>query len=109
MLGNATYNNDAAAVRTGSTTPAGTVTYTSPTLAWTGTIPASRSVTLSYTVTVQQPGYRQQDPGQHRDLHQHRQQLPGPGGPTRLRRHRTVSALIIDFTASTTPPRPAPW
>ena len=55
VLGDAAYNNDAAAVRTGGTTPAGTVTYTSPTLAWTGTIPATGSVTLTYSVTVNNP------------------------------------------------------
>ena len=41
VLGNAVYNNDAAAVRTGGTIPAGTVSYTSGVLAWTGTIPAT--------------------------------------------------------------------
>ena len=33
-----------------------------------GTVPASGSVTLTYSVTVDNPGYRQPDPGQHRDL-----------------------------------------
>jgi uncharacterized repeat protein (TIGR01451 family) len=57
VLGNAVYDNDAAAVRTGGITPAGTVTYTSTSavLAWTGTIPATRSVTLTYSVTVNSP------------------------------------------------------
>ena len=55
VLGNAAYDSDAAAVLTGTTTAAGTVSYTSPDLGWTGTVPASGSVTLTYSVTVNSP------------------------------------------------------
>ena len=55
VLGNAAYRNDAAAVITGTATSAGSVSYTSPDLGWAGTVPASGSVTLTYSVTVDNP------------------------------------------------------
>ena len=48
VLANAAYNSDASAT-------AGTVTYTSPDLTWTGTIPAGGIVTITYSVTVNNP------------------------------------------------------
>ncbi|RCG27302.1 DUF11 domain-containing protein [Sphaerisporangium album] len=51
VLDDATYNNDAAAT-------SGTVSFTSPTLAWTGTLAVGGSVIVTYTVTVRTP-----DPG----------------------------------------------
>jgi large repetitive protein len=48
VLANATYNGDAAA-------STGTVTYTSPTLTWTGTVPANGTATITYSVTVSNP------------------------------------------------------
>ena len=46
--GNATYNGDAAAT-------IGSVTVTSPSLAWTGNVPASSTLTVTYSVTVNSP------------------------------------------------------
>jgi uncharacterized repeat protein (TIGR01451 family) len=48
VLDDAAYDGDAAA-------GVGTVTYTSPTLAWTGTVPANGTVTITYSVTVSNP------------------------------------------------------
>ena len=48
VLDDATYNNDAA-------TTAGTVLFTSPNLTWAGTVPASGSVTVTFSVTVKNP------------------------------------------------------
>ncbi len=55
VLDDAAYDNDAAAVVTGTSTAAGTVSYTSPDLGWTGTVPAAGSVTVTYSVTVHKP------------------------------------------------------
>ena len=49
VLANAAYNGDAHA-------SAGTVTYTSPDLTWTGGLAAGASVTITYSVTVHNPG-----------------------------------------------------
>ncbi len=48
VLDDASYDNDAAAT-------AGTATFTSPTLTWTGNVPASGTVTITYSVTVNSP------------------------------------------------------
>ncbi|MCW2646585.1 MAG: hypothetical protein JWP07_2694, partial [Pseudonocardiales bacterium] len=48
VLDDAVYNANA-------TASAGTLTYTAPTLGWTGNIAASGSVTISYSVTVNNP------------------------------------------------------
>ena len=48
VLDDAAYNNDAAAT-------AGTVSYTSPTLTWTGNLAVGASATITYTVTVNNP------------------------------------------------------
>ena len=48
VLDDAAYNSDAAAT-------AGTVTYASPTLSWTGDVPANGTVTVTYSVTVNNP------------------------------------------------------
>ena len=55
VLDDAAYDDDAVAVVTGTSTAAGTVSFTSPTLAWAGDVPAVGSVTLTYTVTVNNP------------------------------------------------------
>ena len=55
VLDDAAYHGDAAAVITGTGTTAGTVTFTSPVLTWTGDVPATGSVTITYTVTVHDP------------------------------------------------------
>jgi large repetitive protein len=48
VLGDATYNNDAAAA-------SGALSYASPTLAWTGNLTVGATVTIIYTVTVRNP------------------------------------------------------
>ncbi|MDX3386646.1 GEVED domain-containing protein [Streptomyces niveiscabiei] len=48
VLDDATYNNDASA-------SAGTASYSEPTLSWTGTVPANSSVTVTYSVVVDNP------------------------------------------------------
>ena len=49
VLDDASYDNDAAATGTG------TVTFTSPSLTWTGDVPAGGTVTITYSVTVNSP------------------------------------------------------
>ena len=48
MLDDAAYNGDAAA-------SAGSVSYAAPDLSWTGTVPAAGTVTITYSVTVNNP------------------------------------------------------
>ena len=48
VLDDAAYNNDAVA-------SGGTVSFTSPTLSWTGNVPANGTVTITFTVTVNNP------------------------------------------------------
>ena len=48
LLDDAAYNGNAAAT-------VGAVTYTSPDLTWTGTVPANGTATITYTVTVNNP------------------------------------------------------
>ena len=48
VLDDAAYDSDATAT-------AGTVTYASPTLSWTGDVPANGTVTITYSVTVNNP------------------------------------------------------
>ena len=48
MLANAVYNADAAAT-------AGTVSYASPNLTWTGNLAVGAAATITYTVTVNNP------------------------------------------------------
>ncbi|MFD0573298.1 hypothetical protein ACFQ0T_33825 [Kitasatospora gansuensis] len=54
VLDDATWGNDA-------TTTSGTVTYAAPVLSWTGDVPAGRTVTITYSVTADNP-----DIGDHR-------------------------------------------
>ncbi len=48
LLDDASYNGDA-------TASAGTVTFTSPNLAWTGTVPGNSAATVTFSVTVNNP------------------------------------------------------
>ena len=48
VLDDASYDNDASAT-------AGTAVFTSPSLTWTGDVPASGTVTITYSVTVNSP------------------------------------------------------
>ena len=78
------------------------MTFASPDLTWTGTVPAAGSVTITYSVTVQQPRHRRPDPDQHRQLGLGGQQLPGRAAPTRgARPPSRCPSCSIDFTAST--------
>ena len=69
VLGNAAYNGDAAA-------SAGTVTYASPTLTWTGTLTAGAAATITFSVTVNNPDTGSPAAVQHRDHRRGREQLP---------------------------------
>ena len=57
VLGDAAYNNDAAAT-------SGTLSYASPDLTWTGDLTPGQAATITYTVTVRQPRHRRQADGQ---------------------------------------------
>ena len=70
ILGATVYNGDAAAT-------AGTVSYASPDLTWTGNLNPGDSATITYTVTVDNP-----DTGDH-DPHRHRSPRPPPGATAR--------------------------
>ena len=48
VLDDAAYNNDASAT-------GGTALFTSPNITWAGDVPASGSVTVTYSVTVHNP------------------------------------------------------
>ncbi len=52
ILGDAAYNGDAVAATTGT---AGSVSYTSPGLTWTGNLAVGGSVTITYSATVDDP------------------------------------------------------
>ena len=101
VLGGAAYDNDAAAVITGTGTPAGTVSYTSPDLAWTGTVPATGSVTLTYSVTVDNPDTGNQILSTTVSSAASADSNCGSGSTDpRCTTTVKVSQLLIDFTAS---------
>ena len=83
VLDDASYDDDAAAT-------AGTVTFTSPSLTWTGNLAAGGTVTITYSVTVNGP-----DTGNHvlttRSPHLGRQQLPRAVAPTPAAPPRSTS------------------
>ena len=55
MLDDAAYGGDAAAAVTAGTGTAGSVSYTSPVLTWTGNLAPGGAVTITYTATVNNP------------------------------------------------------
>ena len=55
VLDDAVYNSDAAAVITGSGTSAGAVSYTGSAVSWTGDLAVAASVTITYSVTIDNP------------------------------------------------------
>ena len=61
LLDDAAYNNDAAAT-------AGSVSYASPTLTWTGNLAVGASRDRHVLGHRQEPRHRRQDPGQHGDV-----------------------------------------
>ena len=82
MLDDATYDGDANAPR------AGTVAVAGSALSWAGDVPASGTVTLTYSVTVHNPDTGEHDPGQHDHLAVGGQQLPGRQPRPAVHRHR---------------------
>ena len=80
VLGDAAYDNDAAA-------SAGSVSYASPALTWTGNLTVGATVTITYSVTVRNPDTGRQADGQHRHLHRDRQHLPARHDQPGLRPH----------------------
>ena len=74
VVDDASYNGDAAAT-------AGSVSYASSNLTWTGNLAPGASATITFSVTVSSPRYREQEPGQHDHLGHGGQQL-------RERQHR---------------------
>jgi uncharacterized repeat protein (TIGR01451 family) len=95
VLDDAAYNNNAAAT-------AGTVTYASPALTWTGTLNPGDTATITFSVTVNSP-----DTDNHILTSTVTSTAAGnncPAGSTDPRCTTTVpvSDLVIDFTASAT-------
>ena len=74
VLDDAIYNSDGA-------TTAGSLTFSSPNLTWTGNLAAGASATITFSVTVNSPDTGEQGPGQHDHLGHGGQQL-------RERQHR---------------------
>ena len=101
VLDDAAYDNDAAAVITGTSTLAGAVSYTSPDLGWTGTVPASGSVTVTYSVTVHNPDTGDQILASTVTSTSTGSNCGSGSTDPRCATTVTVSALLIDFTAST--------
>ena len=101
LLDDAAYNNNAAAT-------AGTVSYTSPSLTWTGTLAVGATATITYSVTVASP-----DTGNHSLVSFVTSAAAGsncPSGGTDPRCSSTVPVLVPGLnvavtanTASTTP------
>ena len=93
VLDDATYNGDATAT-------AGTVTYTAPNLTWAGTVPAGGTVTVTYSVTVNNP-----DTGNHilastLTSASPNSDCPAGSADPRCAATVTVSELTIDSTSS---------
>ena len=74
VLGDAAYNDDATAT-------AGTVSYASPVLTWTGDLAPGRHRHHHLLGHGGQPRHRRQGPGQRRRLRRSRQHLPGRRAP----------------------------
>ena len=55
VLDDAAYDGDAAAVITGTGTTAGTVSYAASTVSWTGGLALGASVTITYSVSIDNP------------------------------------------------------
>jgi large repetitive protein len=99
MLGNAAYDNDAAA-------STGTVSYTSPNLTWTGNLAAGATATITFSVTINNP-----DTGNHVLTSTITSATPGtncPAGGSDPRCTATVNVQALTITAtanasSTTP------
>ncbi|GAA0996316.1 hypothetical protein GCM10009555_091900 [Acrocarpospora macrocephala] len=97
VLDDAGYNNDAAA-------GAGTVGYTAPDLTWTGNVPASGSVTITYSVTVKTGGNGILTNALTSTSPQ--SNCPAAGDDPRCTETVTVSDLTIDNNANVTTTTP---
>ena len=93
VLDDATYNSDASAT-------AGTVSFTSPNLTWTGNLAAGASATITFSVTVNNPDTGNQHPDQHDHLDDLRQQLRGRQRRPALYRDGADRVLAITNTAN---------
>jgi uncharacterized repeat protein (TIGR01451 family) len=93
VLDDAAYNNDATAT-------AGTVTFTSPALTWAGNVPASGSVTITYSVTVSSPDTGNQIMANTVTSTSPDSNCASGSTDPRCTATVTVSSLAIDFTAS---------
>ncbi|MEV6984399.1 fibronectin type III domain-containing protein [Sphaerisporangium sp. NPDC051017] len=94
VLDDATYNNDAAAT-------SGTVSFTSPSLAWSGTLAVGGSATVTYSVTVRTP-----DPGDRNLTNTVVSTAAGgncPAGSADTRCTTSVTALIPRLTITSAP------
>ncbi len=94
VLDNATYNNNAAA-------SAGAVSFTNPDLTWTGDVPATGSVTITYTVTVNNPDTGNMILASTISSPSADSNCPAAAPGPQCTATVTVSQLLIDFTAST--------
>ena len=81
LLDDASYNGDASA-------SAGTVTFASPDLTWTGTLAPGAATTVTFTVTVNNPDTGDRTLTSPAHLHRLGQQLPGRQHRPQLRHHR---------------------
>ena len=80
VLPDAAYNNNAVA-------DSGSVSYTSPTLTWTGDLTPGTTVTITYSIKVNNPDTGDKTPHQHRHDRGHREQLPGRQHRPGVHRH----------------------
>ncbi|MGD0609675.1 MAG: hypothetical protein ABSA53_39660, partial [Streptosporangiaceae bacterium] len=84
-----------------ATASSGTVSYTSPTLSWTGDVPANGTVTITYTVTVNNPDTGNMILASTISSPSADSNCPAASPGPQCTATVTVSALLIDFTAST--------
>ena len=92
---------DDAAYDNGATATAGTVSFASPVLSWSGTVPANGTVTITYTVTVNNPDTGNMILAATISSPSSGSNCPADSPGPRCTATVTVSALLIDFTAST--------
>ena len=82
MLDDAAYNANATAT-------AGTVSFTSPNLTWTGDLAAGATATITFSVTVKNPDTGNKHPGHHHHLRHGRAATARPAAPTPAARRRS--------------------
>ena len=94
VLDDAAYGNNAVA-------SSGTVTFATPVLSWTGDVPAGGTVTITYTVTVNNPDTGNKILTSTITSPTAGSNCPAASPGLRCTATVTVSQLAIDFTAST--------